>query len=331
MCGVKDIIWLRLDSIGDAVLSSPMLPYIKGKFGNAKITVVCQEHIRELYEYCPAVDDVITSPSERSGGWGNELRHKEVLNRIKAKNPDILLNSILSTHRLSDMKGLDFIPKRYAFRNFCEIKYTNLISTRAESKSELDHHCDFLGGLGIVVDSLTPQMWLTNNDRVFALKTFQHFNIDPKKTIVLFVGTRENIKIYDRCGDVLKEVCKEFEYNVVTVGTSREYKMNQHCLDVIGRGINLSGKLTIRQIAAVIEKCQLTVGPDTGFSHIACAVQTSNVVIFGGNEGYRFFPYSNLTTLVSIFNGNDIVKNVKSIPPNIITKAIKKVLSNLRV
>jgi len=328
MSEVKSVIWLRLDSIGDAVLSSSMLPYVKEKFGEAKITVVCQEHICELYKFCPVVDNIITSPSEYRNGWKSEVRHKEVLEKIRAKNPDVLLNSVFSMHYLSDMKGLEFIPKRYAIRNHYKTKYTDFISMGVKSKKELDYHCDFLKGLGIAVNSLTPQVWLTQDDRKFASKTFQRFNIDPKKVIVLFIGTREAVKTYNRSGEALRGVCKKFGCSVVGVGTAGEYKAIQKELNVIGGGINLSGKLTLRQTAAIIEQCRLTIGPDTGFSHIACAVQIPNVVILGGSYGYRFFPYSNFTSIVNVLNEDGSIRNVKSIPPDKIAKAVEKALNS---
>ena len=82
----ESIIWLRLDSIGDNILSSSMLPYIKEKFCNASITVVCQELIAELYKECQFVDSIIIVPSEHEGD--NHERFRDTPGRIKAKNPD---------------------------------------------------------------------------------------------------------------------------------------------------------------------------------------------------------------------------------------------------
>ncbi|GAH97755.1 unnamed protein product, partial [marine sediment metagenome] len=49
---VKNILWVRTDSIGDNVLAASMLPHIREKFRDAKIAVLCQEHIAQLYETC---------------------------------------------------------------------------------------------------------------------------------------------------------------------------------------------------------------------------------------------------------------------------------------
>ena len=332
----KSIIWLRLDSIGDAVLSSSMLPHIKAKYPEAKITVVCQRHVAELYEHCPFVDDIITTPTEANCSiFQNGSQHLEVLTKIKDKCPDLLLNSVYSVHYLSDMNDLEFIPERFAFRNVEIANYTNIISLTNPELLELNKHLKFLESLDIKTNSLEPQIWLTEEDKKFALGIFQKFNLSPEKVIVLFAGARVIEKTYDQCGESVKRVCEEFGYKVITVGTKEEYAMNQKSLDVIGEGINLSGELTIRQTAAIIEQCRMTVGPDTGFSHVACAVQTPNVVILGGGYKNRFFPYSNLTSVISIpmdcwgcnyqCKGREL-NCLRLISPDMVEKGIRKVL-----
>jgi len=120
---IKNILWLRTDSIGDAVLASSMLPYIPQAFAGAKITVLCQAHIAPLYEACPFVDGIITVPSEHK--WQSQAQYEAVIKEIQKVSPDILLNSTYATHGLADIPGLEFIPRRVAFRNVRGASYTN--------------------------------------------------------------------------------------------------------------------------------------------------------------------------------------------------------------
>jgi len=324
---IKSIIWLRLDSIGDAVLSSSMLPYVKKKFGEAKITVVCQKYICELYELCPVVDSIIASPSEYGSNWKSETRRREVLEKIKAKNPDILLNSVYSIHCLSDIKGLEFIPKRYAVKNHGKTEYTNFTPIRTESKNELDYHCDFLRGLGIEVSSLQPQIWIGEGDMQKARSLLQ--GVDLNKLIVLAAGARIYSEYCDKYGEALRGICRDLGYCIVAVGSGRHHNTNQKHLNVAcPNGRNLSGKTTLRESAAIIKLAKLAVGGDSGPNHIACAVGTPNVVVLGNSYGYRFFPYSNLTSIVNVLNKDGSIRNVKSIPPDKIAKAVEKALNS---
>ncbi|MHC4643312.1 MAG: glycosyltransferase family 9 protein, partial [Planctomycetota bacterium] len=153
---IKNVLWVRTDSIGDAVLSSSMLPYVRERFPQARITVVCQEHIAPLYEACPFVDGIITVPSEHK--WKNTAQYEAVIREIQNVRPDILLNSTFATHGLADIRGLEFIPRRVALRNVGWASYTDIIPTSNRQTPELERHRDFLRGLGADVSSLKPQV-----------------------------------------------------------------------------------------------------------------------------------------------------------------------------
>ena len=58
------MLWIRPDSIGDAVLSASMLHPIALKFKNFKIHVICQNSLKDFYEQCPHVDKIISFEKE---------------------------------------------------------------------------------------------------------------------------------------------------------------------------------------------------------------------------------------------------------------------------
>ncbi len=105
----------------------------------------------------------------------------------------------------------------------------------------------------------------------------------------------------DKYGEVLSEFCKENRLKVVALGSDRECDCNQGNLDTIGvETINLSGRTTIRQSAAILRRCRLAVGAETGLAHISCAVGTPNIILLGGGHFGRFMPYSELTSVVCL-------------------------------
>lgn len=326
----KSIIWLRLDSIGDNILSSSMLPYIKEKFCSASITVVCQEHIAELYKECPFVEDIIITPFDARGG--DSEKFGDISGRIKAKNPDLLLNSVFSLHYLSDLNGLDFIPERFAFRNERKDTYTDIVPDKGEWELELLKHQRFLLGLGIQSSLLQPKVWLSDDDiskAKFILK-----DVDVNKVIVLFAGVRTPERFYDGYWEALKGL----DCFVIALGIKNDYNINQEQLDKSDcKYINLSGRLTLRESIAVIKLARLAVGGETGLAHAACAVGTANIVLLGGGHYRRFIPYSPLTIVIDnkmdCFRCNWFCKSgkdfvcVKEIKPLEIRKAIDRCLN----
>jgi hypothetical protein len=79
---IRRIMYVRVDTIGDAVLAFPILPYIKQHYPDAILTVLCQQHIAELYEACPQVNTVI--PIDFWKAYNHESYREVLLSKIHA-------------------------------------------------------------------------------------------------------------------------------------------------------------------------------------------------------------------------------------------------------
>lgn len=332
---VRHLLWVRTDSIGDAVLSSSMLPPLRKKYPAASITVVCQEHIAELYEACDAVDRIVTIPTEHR--WKDQRHYDEFLDTIRALNPDLLINSVYSVHGLSDLKGLEFIPERIAIRQSPQATYTRLIPISSEIKSELQRHRAFLHGLGIVCESLEPSAWITQADIDYADAVLSEYGLDSKNTIAFFAGTRTNNRAYEGYLDALRPIVERLGCSVIALGWAAEHAISQVQLDALKtKKVNLCGQVTLRQSAAILSRCRIAFGAETGLAHIAAAVGVPHVILIGGGHFGRFMPYSPLTSLVCLplnCYGCDWscrykqVRCIRGVKPYVITRALEDCMS----
>ncbi|NWF75121.1 MAG: class I SAM-dependent methyltransferase, partial [Nitrospirae bacterium] len=307
----SNILFIRTDSIGDNVLAMSMLPYIRQKYPYTKITVLCQKHIAELYESCPHIDEIITF--DRIRCYQDESYRNEILAKVQALNSDIALNSVYSREPLTDFFTIGSNAKeRIGFKgDHCNIQpqvwaennkyYSKLLETEVTYKTELERHRDFLKGLGIEAPQLQPIIWLTPEDEKFAEEFFRENKLDPEKTIALFTGVQQNTRFYEYYGEALKDALKDEKFTLIAFGAAEDRAINQSNLDATRMySINLSGELTIRQTAALMKKCRLAVGAETGLAHIACAVGIFNIILLGGGQFGRFMPFSFLTSVVCL-------------------------------
>ncbi|MBN2272083.1 MAG: glycosyltransferase, partial [Sedimentisphaerales bacterium] len=300
-CGakVKNILWVRTDSIGDAVLSASMLPHIREKYNDAKITVVCQEHIAELYEACPDIDEIVAFNKKQA--LEDEYYREEIIKRLRALKADLSVNSVYSREALTDWFALKCGAKRSVALegNLCNIPrdtrdannrlYTKLLASGGEHKTELERHEDFLKGLGIEATGLQPTIWTRPSDEEFAERIFRDNRLAPARTIALFAGAQYDCRVYERYGEALAEFCRANRLEIVALGTGGEEAINQRNLDAAGvRAVNLSGQTSILESAAVLKRCRLALGAETGLAHICCAVGTPNIILLGGGHFGRF-------------------------------------------
>jgi ADP-heptose:LPS heptosyltransferase/2-polyprenyl-3-methyl-5-hydroxy-6-metoxy-1,4-benzoquinol methylase/glycosyltransferase involved in cell wall biosynthesis len=308
---VQNILYLRPDSIGDNVMGAAMLPHIKERYPQAHITVLCQQHIAEIYEACPQVSRVIGF--NRLKAYENESYRELILRQLQGVGADLALNTLYSREPLYDLFAIGCgAVQRVAFNgNLSNIPrqsrdqnnqyYTRIIADDPAPKTELERHREYLAALGIAAAPLAPVIWTTAEDERSADEFFAARGLDPEKTIALYACGQWGEKIYPHYGAALSAICAREGLTVIALGSARDAEVNQGILAQIGApSCNLAGGTSIRQGAAILRRCRLAVGADTGTAHIANAVGTPNVVILGGGHFGRFQPYSQLSSIVSL-------------------------------
>ncbi|MRR34215.1 glycosyl transferase family 9, partial [bacterium] len=345
--GINRILWVRTDSIGDSVLAMAMLPHVRDKYPGAEITVLCQEHVAELYEASPFVNQVIAFNRRRA--LQEEEYRTALLGQLQRLRADLCLNTVYSREPLTDFFAVGCgARQRIALNgNLCNMSaaerennnrhYTSVLPSEGEHKNELERHRDFLLGLDKTVDRLDLTLWVTPDDIAYADALCNEHGLVPEETIALFAGAQYAVRLYDYYGKALAPFCKDSDYSVIALGAAQDFEINQHNLDATGaKTVNLSGALTLRQCAALLSRCRLAVGAETGLAHMACAVDTPNVILLGGGHFGRFMPYSPLTSIVSLpldcYGCNwqcryGRVHCVREVKPETITEAVRKTLA----
>lgn len=340
----RTILFVRPDAIGDTVLAASMIPLIREKHPHAKLVIVCQDPSAELYEASPFVDEII-SVNRQMAIDSPDYRNR-IASRLQALGADLCLNSVCSREPLTDFLALSSLATtRVAHEGTTELidaetkerhdrLYSKLIPTSAKPTAELDRHRDFLSGIGIDVQVLRPTIWLTPEDEIFGEDFFQQHRLQPERTIALFAGAQADVRIYPHYGQAIAEIDGREELVVIAVGSKSDHAINQQHLDASsGPSLNVSGTLNLRQTAALLKRCRLAVGGETGLAQIACAVGTPKVIVLGGGHFGRFMPYSPLTSVVCLplecYGCNWFCRYarpycVKDIIPKALTEAIRR-------
>jgi predicted O-linked N-acetylglucosamine transferase (SPINDLY family)/ADP-heptose:LPS heptosyltransferase/2-polyprenyl-3-methyl-5-hydroxy-6-metoxy-1,4-benzoquinol methylase len=308
----RRILWVRTDAIGDNVLASSMLPLIREAYPQARISVLCQVHVQPIYEGSPCVDEIISFQKDRA--YSDACYLRTLASRLADAKFDLALNSVFSREPITDFLTLaSKAPTCIAFEgDLCNINegayrqantsYTRLIPGKTCATSELERHRHYLKSLGISSPPLQPVLWLTEEDDAFAESFFRDRGLDPERTVGLFVGAQHSIRIYPFYGEAMADLVAEHGLQVIAFGSEKEVRLNA---DVLRRfrmssHHNLCGQTNLRQTAALLKRCRIGIGAETGTAHIAAAVGTPHVVVIGGGHFGRFMPYSPLSHLVCL-------------------------------
>ena len=306
----KEVLYVRSDAIGDAILSASMLPYLRQKYSHARITVVCQEELAPYYKACPFVDNLLCFKERLL--LCDERYRNEVLASISEIKADLALNPVYSAKSYTHLLALaSKAPARIAIagdgsnikpdeKQRLESYYTQLLPART-GVNELQHHEDFLRGLGLTFEPLRPLFWTLDEDEKYAADFFSTRKLNPEKTIALFAGAQVDYRSCTLIGRALIEICAKQGFSIIALGSDDEHEINQqNCEDSLAPFFNLCGLTSLRQSAALLKRCRLAVGVETSLAQMACALGVPNVIIIGGGHFGRFLPYSSLTSLVCL-------------------------------
>ena len=339
---VQRLLWARTDSIGDAVLASSMLPHVAAKYPAAKIAVLCERRVADLYLACPHVAFVIAFDKAQAA---DDTHLRGIIAEIAEFNPQIILNSVRSRDVLSETLTLAFRSSKHiaiesdlanmSAADCAEAAgmYDRIIPSPEPNRPEVERHRAFLAGLGVEVPVLQPKVWTSSDDETLAETFFRQNQLDPEKTIAVFPGAQHDCRVYAGYAEALRGTTG-FDF-IVFGSAADEVLAASWANELPGRVLNLCGQSSLRETAALLRRCRLYVGAESAGAHIACAVGVPNVVILGGGHFGRFMPYSPLTSAVALpmdcYGCNWSCRHarehcVKDIAPSLLAVAIRQTL-----
>jgi ADP-heptose:LPS heptosyltransferase len=308
--GATSVVFLRTDGIGDGLLSTALLEPLARRYPHWGIHVVCPEYVQEVFEHSPWVASVI--PFDLHHYRENREGFRELNDRVARIKADLVLNTVRSryphTDRLAMAAGAGtriaisdetahMSPER---RSAADMHYTHIYRPIPETWPEKAVYKGFLNWMGAESSNLAPRMRVSPDDEAWAKAFVATQGIDPSRLIILMAGALHDVRYYRHYGPAIREAAIDGG-TVIALGSARDAAISQANLDSCGYpAINLCGKTTLGQCAALMSQARLAVGAETGLAHFACAVSLPQALLMGGGHFGRFMPYSPLTTFAAL-------------------------------
>lgn len=300
---VRRILWVRTDAIGDAVLAMDQLRGIAARHPSAEIHIACQTLTATLYSACPF--QATAHPFDRGSFRKHTAYRRDYLRRIKDLGVDLAVNGVFSRETLSDAVTLaSGAPIRVSWRGddsqakasrlrFLDDFYTHQLDGTGAPALEILRNQQFLEFLGCGLADYQPRIWLSEADEAYADNLLRSHCVDPRECIALFPGAQRPERAYNGYGQALRVAFPAGGPTLIALGGSVDRDSCEQAIkDWGGPSLNLCGTTTILQAAALIARCKLGFGAETGSAHIATALGTPVVVLLGGGHFGRFMPYA---------------------------------------
>lgn len=282
---VKRVLIVRLRSIGDTVLSTPSLIALRRFLPDARIDILLEDWVAPLLENFEAIDNVLTvgktSKSRFKTMWQlRQNKYDVAFNFHGGTTATFFVRASGARHRVG------FETYQYSFL------YNHLLSSSADFwQQEKTHSAEqqlaLLGFVGVPVDD-RPKSHLdvvTDSNFTPYSSSFPFALIHPVAAFPTKQWATENFA-------EIAEFLVNKGLRIVAVGTKKERETLEKLQKISPVPIQIYDNLTLPQITNLASRAKLFVGNDSGIAHIAAAVKTPSVVIFGSSNRAHWSPWT---------------------------------------
>ncbi|MFH0738530.1 MAG: lipopolysaccharide heptosyltransferase II [Candidatus Omnitrophota bacterium] len=283
----RRILIVRTDRIGDVLLSTPAIKALRQNYPDAYIAMMVSPYTKEIVEENPYLDEVIEYDKDgKHRGWLETLGF--ALN-LKKKRFDLVL-ILHPTNRAHLVAFLAGIPRRVGYNRKLGFLLTDRIKHTKQlgEKHELEYNHDLLKHLGIQPQDRSLFMPISQESGFWLEELLERQGIKKEdELLVIHSAASCPSKIWpaERFAEAADKLSEKYGFKIILVAGQKDIqKVKQVFLGIKHPVLDLSGKTSISQLASLLKRARLFISNDSGPVHIASAVGTPVISIFGRNQ-----------------------------------------------
>jgi heptosyltransferase I len=326
---------VKLSAMGDIIHAMVALQFIKKKFPHIKIDWFVEEGFFKVLEFNPDIDNVYKVNLKKLKK--NKLALFEQIKLIKQyskNNYDLVIDAqgLIKSALVSKLLGKKIAGfSKNSIREKFASNFYNIKVDIAYDQNTIDRNVKILTKpLNIEVtreDILDKKAFLffKNEDE----KIYDFLSKD-KKNIILVIGSTWESRNYPK--EKYLEIANSLKENCLIVWGTQAEKENAHFIEENSPYAKAMMKCDLNSLKALISKCDLLIGNDTGPTHMAWALNIPSITIFGPTPVNRVYQtaINSVVKSDSIVNHYKLNKNdfsIKEIDENIIIEKAKNLLN----
>lgn len=295
---VREVLVLRLDRIGDVLMSLPALALLRRAYPQARIRLAVGGWSEEIARRAP-VDEVLlwSAPwagrtSEGAESWPSLWRKARALRSARL---DLALD-LQGDVRASWLMALTGARERVGYANTGGARLLTRVVRLDETVSWVEQNRRAIAAVAgaAVLDAEPPRLeLLTEPDRARGRDLLRAHGLEGRRPLVgLHPSGGRTVKQWGlgRWREVAARLQREFGAVVVLTGLAADAPLAAEVArDLSGEVHDLSGRLVLGDTLALLGALDLFLSSDTGPMHMAAAVGTPSVSVFGPSDSRRYF------------------------------------------
>jgi predicted lipopolysaccharide heptosyltransferase III len=294
-----NILLIQLKRIGDLILTTPAIAALRAKFPDARLVLAAASDVLAL---APAIEGL-----DQTIAVHRNLRDLKAFAAVAFQRFDFCIDFTRNDRSavLSLLSGAKKRVVSYRVKRRAPLRgraYNEFVQHRMRDMHTIDYNLSLLGPLGIEDAPTALRLTLPETTRAAADHLLQHAKVQTPFA-VFHPGSARIEKYWDasRWAEVITHATTRRGLNaVLTGGTSRLEQAHLREIMAIlprpvanstaGSVVDLSGKMDLLELAAVIARARIVVTVDSAPVHLAAATNTPQVALFGPTNPFHWRP-----------------------------------------
>jgi len=348
---MKNILIINLKHYGDVLTTTPLLPVLKTRFPESAIYYLVRSGMEVMVEDHPFVKDVIILNPPQEGLLERVLYHLTFLKKLRRYHFELVLEfsrgdrgAFLSLASGAPVR-VGYHDKGKGFFGRNQI-FTNLVETIEEQKHTIDFHLDALRQIGLKPKEKQMSFYWSDADEAIADQLVRISGVEQDEPFVVIHPTsRWMFKAWTSEGYAAVADHIQGRYGIKVVITSspdlKELAKIEEIFKLIRYpAINLSGKLTLKQLGRIVQRAILFFGIDSAPMHMSVAVGTPVLALFGPSGEHMWGPLGDENQVFALpmpcrpcgrdgCNGSKVSRCLVEIDPETINRIVDEKLKRL--
>ncbi len=304
---VRNIVAFRNDRFGEFLLNIPAFRSLKEAYGQAKLTLVVDPYAQELSRCIEGVDEAIAWENRRRK-FGEILQFSAF---IKKKKFDlcVVFNPSKASHIASFLAG---IPVRvgYARKFGFLLNHTIRDKKSLGEKHEVEYNLDLASLAG--GRSTDKSLSLKLDPGVLARMSKKAGASEGIRLVAVHPWTSDPVKQWpsENFFQLTRRLAEHKRVKVVIVGGKDELSKDAARYDGLENTLNLTGKTSLIELAALLKNCSVLISGDSGPVHLARCVNAPVIALFSnvlpGKGPVRWGPWGDGNSVIAKPSLSDI-------------------------
>jgi heptosyltransferase-2 len=282
---------IRFSSIGDIVLTTPVIRCLRKKYPTATIHYLTKKKFSDIVQSNPYLDKIILLEDDLGRS----------ISEIKEQNYDHIIDLHHNLRTLRIKNSLRETP----FHSFHKLNikkwvYVNFKINLLPHKHIVDRYMATVEKLGVVNDGLGLDYFIPENDRLKKDDIpFSH----SQGYVAIAIGAAHNTKKLPV--EKLKELVEKIQYPIILLGGKEDFLNGEKIAESDPVKIyNSCGKFSLNESADIVSNAKFVISHDTGMMHIAAAFKKNILSVWGNTvPSFGMVPYQ---TMYEVFQVNKL-------------------------